>query len=143
VVPGARHERRSSLRALALAERQTVLDTLHGERFVDRAPAQVAATLLEEGTYLCSVRTMYRFLAQAAEVRERRTQLRHPRYEAPQLLATHPNQLWSWDITKLLGPAKWAYYYLYLLLDVFSRYVVGWLVAERESAPGLIPRSRR
>jgi putative transposase len=129
-----RDERRRSPRALAAVERRAVLDTLHAERFVDRAPAQVCATLLEEGTYLCSVRTMYRLLGEAAEVRERRAQRRQPRYAAPQLLATHPNQLWSWDITKLLGPAKWVYYYLYVLLDVFSRFVVGWLVAERESA---------
>ncbi len=133
-VPGRRQERRPSPRALAPTERQAVLDTLHGERFVDRAPAQVVATLLEEGTYLCSARTMYRLLDEAAEVRERRAQRRHPRYQAPQLLATGPNQLWSWDITKLLGQAKWVYYYLYVLLDVFSRYVVGWLLAERESA---------
>lgn len=126
--------RRRSPRALAPAERQAVLATLHTERFVDRAPAQVVATLLEEGTYLCSVRTMYRLLDQAEEVRERRAQRRHPHYQAPQLLATGPNQLWSWDITKLLGPAKWVYYYLYVLLDVFSRFVVGWLLAERESA---------
>ena len=129
-----RDQRRRSPRALAAAERQAVVDTLHSERFVDRAPAQVCATLLEEGSYLCSVRTMYRILGEAAEVRERRAQLRHPRYEAPQLLATGPNQLWSWDITKLLGPAKWVYYYLYVVLDVFSRFVVGWLLAERESA---------
>ena len=126
--------RPSPPRALAPVERQAALDTLHSERFVDRAPAQVCATLLEEGTYLCSVRTMYRLLGEATEVRERRAQLRHPRYEAPQLLATGPNQLWSWDITKLLGPSKWVYYYLYVLLDVFSRFVVGWLLAERESA---------
>jgi len=124
---------RRSPRALAPAERQAVLNVLHDERFVDRAPAQVQATLLEEGTYLCSSRTMYRILAAASELRERRWQLRRPLYSKPQLLATLPNQLWSWDITKLLGPSKWVYYYLYVLLDVFSRCVVGWLVAERES----------
>ena len=133
-VPRPSTRRPSPPRALAPVERQAALDTLHSERFVDRAPAQVCATLLEEGTYLCSVRTMYRLLGEATEVRERRAQLRHPRYEAPQLLATGPNQLWSWDITKLLGPSKWVYYYLYVLLDVFSRFVVGWLLAERESA---------
>jgi putative transposase len=121
-------------RALAPAERQAVLDVLHGERFVDVAPAEVVATLLDEGRYLCAERTMYRLLAAHQEVRERRHQRRHPSYAAPELLATAPNQLWSWDITKLKGPAKWVYYYLYVILDVFSRYVVGWMVASRESA---------
>ena len=107
---------------------------LHEPRFADKAPAEVYATLLDEGRYLCSERTMYRVLAASQEVRERRDQLRHPHYKAPELLATAPNQLWSWDITKLLGPQKWTYFYLYVLLDVFSRYVVGWLLADRESA---------
>jgi putative transposase len=111
-----------------------VLEVLHEQRFVDLAPAEVFATLLEEGRYLCSIRTMHRILAENAEVRERRDQLRHPAYAKPELLATGPNELWSWDITKLSGPAKWTYYYLYVILDVFSRYVVGWLVAHRESA---------
>jgi putative transposase len=111
-----------------------VLQTLHAERFADKAPAQVWATLLDEGVYHCSVRTMYRLLAVEGELRERRNQLRHPRYQRPELLATAPNQVWSWDITKLLGPAKWTYFYLYVLLDIFSRYVVGWLVAPREAA---------
>jgi putative transposase len=110
-----------------------VLETLHEPRFVDLAPAQVWASLLDEGQYLCSVRTMHRILAENAESKERRNQLRHPSYQAPQLLATQPNELWSWDITKLLGPQKWTYYHLYVVLDVFSRYVVGWLLAERES----------
>jgi putative transposase len=101
---------------------------------VDLAPGEVYATLLDEGRYLCSERTMYRVLAANAEVRERRAQLRHPVYAAPELLARRPNELWSWDITKLLGPAKWTYFYLYVMLDVFSRYVVGWMVAHRESA---------
>lgn len=108
---------------------------LHSDRFVDQAPASVYATLLDEGTYLCSVRTMYRLLKEQDEVRERRNQLRHPQYAKPELLATSPNQVWSWDITKLLGPAKWTYYYLYVILDIFSRYVPGWMVADRESAP--------
>lgn len=125
---------RSSPRALSAEERQDVLDTLHEPRFVDAAPAEVWATLLDEGRYLCSERTMYRILAANQEVRERRNQLRHPSYAAPELLARRPNELWSWDITKLKGPAKWIYYYLYVILDVFSRYVVGWMVAERESA---------
>lgn len=121
-------------RALPAEERQTVLDVLHEPRFVDLAPAEVYATLLDEGRYLCSERTLYRVLAENAEVRERRDQLRHPHYAAPELLATRPNELWSWDITRLLGPAKWTYYYLYVVLDVFSRYVVGWMLAQRESA---------
>jgi putative transposase len=111
-----------------------VLDVLHEPRFADLAPAEVFATLLEEGRYLCSVRTMHRILAENAEARERRDQLRRPSYAKPELLATGPNQLWSWDITKLLGPTKWTYYYLYVIVDVFSRYVVGWMVAHRESA---------
>jgi putative transposase len=126
--------RRSSPRALDVAERQTVLATLHSERFVDESPAAVYARLLDEGRYLCSQRTMYRLLAQAGEVRERRDQLRHPVYAKPELLASRPNEVWSWDITKLLGPAKWTYFYLYVLLDIYSRYVVGWMVAHRESA---------
>lgn len=126
-------ERRPPARKLSSEERNRVLEVLHEPRFVDWAPTQVWAQLLDEGTHLCSSRTMYRILSERAEVRERRNQLRHPAYTAPQLLATSPNQVWSWDITKLLGPEKWTYYYLYVLLDVFSRYVVGWLVAERES----------
>ncbi len=126
--------RRSSPRALSVAERTAVLTVLHEPRFVDLAPAEVYATLLDEGRYLCSERTMYRLLAAHQEVRERRNQLRHPRYAAPELLARRPNELWSWDITKLPGPAKWTYFYLYVMLDVFSRYVVGWMVAHRESA---------
>ena len=121
-------------RALTVAERQTVLDVLHEPRFVDQAPAEIYARLLDEKRYLCSERTMYRVLADNAEVRERRDQLRHPAYKKPELLATAPNQVWSWDITKLLGPAKWTYFYLYVMLDIFSRYVVGWMVAHRESA---------
>jgi len=111
-----------------------VLDTLHSPRFIDRAPAEVYASLLDENRYLCSIRTMYRVLDEAREVRERRDQLRHPRYQKPELLATAPNQVWSWDITKLLGPAKWTYFYLYVVLDVYSRYAVGWLLASCESA---------
>ena len=121
-------------RALSAEEHQKVLSVLHEERFCDQAPAEVYATLLDEGHYLCSERTMYRILAENHEVRERRDQLRHPRYAAPELLATRPNEVWSWDITKLLGPSKWTYFYLYVILDIFSRYVVGWMVAYRESA---------
>ena len=132
--PRARPPRRPSPRALRAEEQTAVLAVLHEPRFVDLAPAEVYATLLDEGQYLCSERTMYRILAAHHEVRERRNQLRHPRYAAPELLARRPNELWSWDITKLLGPAKWTYFYLYVMLDVFSRYVVGWMVAHRESA---------
>ena len=126
--------RRATPRALTVVERQQVLDVLHAPRFADLAPAEIYATLLDEGTYHCSERTMYRVLADHDEVRERRAQRRHPVYAAPELLATAPNQLWSWDITRLKGPEKWTYFSLYVLLDVFSRYVVGWLVAPRESA---------
>jgi putative transposase len=119
---------------LAPAERQRVLAVLNEDRFADLAPTEVYATLLDEGKYLCSIRTMYRVLQENAQVHERRRQLRHPRYAAPELLATRPNQLWSWDITQLKGPVKWTYFYLYVLLDVFSRYVVGWLVALQQSA---------
>jgi putative transposase len=121
------------VRALSDTEREAVHHTLNSERFADQAPREVYATLLDEGTYLCSPRTMYRVLDAHAEVRERRDQLRHPAYAKPELLATRPNQVWSWDITKVLGPVKWTYFYLYVLLDIFSRYVVGWLIADRES----------
>lgn len=126
--------RAPSIRALLLEERSAVLDVLHEERFADLAPAQVYATLLDEGRFYCSERTMYRILDANHEVRERRDQLRHPQYAAPELLATGPNQLWSWDITKLKGPQKWTYFYLYVVMDVFSRYVPGWMVAPGESA---------
>lgn len=115
-------------------ERRDVLDILHDERFVDQAPREVYAALLDDGRYLCSVRTMYRILEENQEVRERRNQLRHPSYKKPELLATAPNQVWSWDITKLKGPVQWTYYYLYVILDIFSRYVVGWMVATREKS---------
>ena len=132
--PKPEPEPRSVPRALTAEEHKRVLEVLHEARFMDLAPAQVYATLLDESEYLCSERTMYRILAANREVRERRDHIRRPRYAAPELLATRPNQLWSWDITKLLGPQKWTYFYLYVILDVFSRYVVGWLVAHRESA---------
>jgi putative transposase len=116
------------------SEKAAVRDLLNSERFQDQPPREIYATLLDEGQYHCSWRTMYRILDEHAEVRERRNQLRHPTYRRPELLATGPKQLWSWDITKLRGPAKGQFYYLYVLLDVFSRYVPGWLIAERESA---------
>ncbi len=123
-----------SRRAFSLSEKEAVRQELNSERFQDCAVREVYAALLDEDRYLCSWRSMYRILSENDEVRERRNQLRHPSYTKPELLATTPNQLWSWDITKLLGPSKWTYYYLYVILDVFSRYVVGWMIAERESA---------
>jgi putative transposase len=133
--PRPQRPRPISARALSGAERAAVLAELHSERFVDCSPAQVWATLLDDGRYLASERTMYRLLAaQHGRVRERRDQLQHPGYAKPELLAERPNELYSWDITKLLGPAKWTYYYLYVILDVFSRYAVGWTVQHRESA---------
>jgi putative transposase len=124
--------RKPSPRELSPEEQRKVLDVLHSERFVDKAPGEVYATLLDEGTFLCSERTMYRILAKHDEVRERRNQRVHPKYPVPQLHATAPNQVWSWDITKLRGPAKWVFYHLYVIIDIFSRYVVGWMVAPRE-----------
>lgn len=115
-------------------ERQAVRELLHSARFVDASPHTIHATVLDEGHCPCSVRTMYRLLAERGEGRERRNVLRHPHYARPELLATGPDQLWSWDITKLKGPVKWTYFHLYVILDVFSRYVVGWMVATRESA---------
>jgi putative transposase len=126
--------RPTSARALSGPERAAVLEALHSPRFVDAAPAAVYATLLDEGTYLASERTMYRLLAADGETRERRDQLTHPPYAAPELLAERPNEVWSWDISKLKGPAKWTHFYLYVILDVFSRYAVGWTVQHRESA---------
>jgi putative transposase len=121
-------------RALGDDERLAVLELLRSPRFIDLAPAEVYASLLDEGVYLCSIRTMYRFLTANDEVRERRRQLRHPAYQKPELLAQGPNQVWSWDITKLMGPAKWSYFYLYVIIDIFSRRVVGWHIADAETA---------
>ena len=128
--PAPPRPRAPSHRALGEAERGQVLDLLHSERFVDQAPTQVCAALLDEDRYLCSVRTMYRILDANQEVRERRNQRRHPVYQKPELLATGPNEVWTWDITKLKGPRKWTY----VILDIFSRQVVGWMVADCESA---------
>jgi transposase InsO family protein len=136
-LPGPSTSRPAPLRpplALTPGERQALLDTLNNEPFVDTAPAAVHATLLDEGRYLGSVRTMYRLLAANGGCRERRALRRHPTYSKPELLATAPNQIWSWDITKLKGPAKWTAFHLYVILDIFSRYVVGWMIAPRESA---------
>ena len=121
-------------RALSAAEREQVRETLASPRFVDRAPAEAVATLLDEGPYLCSERTMYRILAEDHPVRERRNQLAHPHYARPELVATAPNQTWSRDITRLLRPTTWTCFHLYVLLDIFSRYVVGWMIADRENS---------
>jgi putative transposase len=127
--------RTPSSRALSALERTMVLKRLHEERFADCSPAHVYATLLDEGSYLASERTMYRLLAAQGEVRERRDQLTHPAYARPELLASAPNHVWSWDITKLLGPATWTYFYLFVIIDIYSRYVVGWTVQHQETAP--------
>jgi putative transposase len=133
--PRPRRPRPAPERALSEPERETVLEVLHSERFVDVSPEETYATLLDEGTYLCSTRTMYRILsARHGGVRERRDQLTHPTYAKPELLAGRPNELWSWDVSKLKGPAKWTWFYLYVILDVFSRYIVGWTVQYRENA---------
>jgi len=126
--------RRTSPLALSCNERSEVLDILHEDRFADKAPQEIYATLLDEEKYICSVRTMYRVLEKEGELKERRNQLVHPHYTKPELLAQGPNEVWSWDITKLKGPQKWIYYYLYVILDIFSRYVTGWMVAHRELA---------
>ena len=128
------HADRVQPRALAAGERQAILDALHSERFADLAPDEAWAVLLDEGTYLGSVSTYYRVLREAGETRERRSQATHPAAVKPELAATGPNQVYSWDITKLHGPAKWTYYHLYVILDIYSRYAVGWMVAARESA---------
>ena len=120
--------------ALDTHERGALLEALNSERFANCAPRTIYATLLDEGRYLGSVRTMYRLLADAGQSCERRAQRVHPAYAKPELLATDPNQVWSWDITKLKGPSKWTCFHLYVILDIFSRYVVGWMIAPQESA---------
>jgi putative transposase len=120
--------------ALSASERREVLSVLHEERFIDKAPQEIYAALLDENRYICSIRTMYRILEKEGEIKERRYQLVRPHYVKPELIAEAPNQVWSWDITKLKGPVKWTYYYLYVILDIFSRYVVGWMIAHRELA---------
>ena len=147
--PAIARPRPRPARALTAPQQDAVLDLLHAPRFADQAakrtdaatsgqraqaPAEIYATLLDEGDYHCSIRTMYRLLNKNHEVRERRAQLRHPVYQKPELLAEYPNQVWSWDITKLKGPAKWSYFYLYVILDIYSRRVVGWCVVDSESA---------
>lgn len=127
-------ERKTHPRALKAEEKQAVRQLLNSERYQDQAPREVYASLLDQGEYYCHWRTMYRILAENDEVRERRRQLTHPNYKKPELLATGPNQVWSWDISKLLGPVKWTYFYLYVIIDIYSRYVVGWMIATQESA---------
>lgn len=126
-------KRVKSRRALTDQEHREVVAVLHEERFMDKAPSAIYAALLDEGRYLCSIRTMYRILKSLDELKERRNQLRHPKYKKPELLATAPNQVWSWDISKMKGPVKWSHYYLYVILDIYSRYAVGWMIATRES----------
>ncbi len=133
-LPAIARPRPRPARALTRPQRREVLDLLHAPRFADQAPAEIYATLLDEGVYHCSIRTIYRILEQNGEVHERRQQLRHPVYQKPELLAERANEVWSWDITKLMGPAKWSYFYLYVILDIFSRRVVGWCVVDAESA---------
>lgn len=132
--PPSTRPRPSPATALSETERQRVLDELHSDRFVDRAPSEVVNALLSEGTWLASERTMYRLLADHDEVKERRDQRRHPNHERPQLMATSPNEVWSWDITRLRTTEKWVYLYLYVVMDIFSRAVVGWMVADKETA---------
>ena len=131
---GQRQPRPTPARALSEAERTEVFEVLCSSRFADRAPAEVYATLLDEGVYLCSERTMYRILAENRAVRERRAQRSHPNHPKPEVVARGPNEAWSWDVTRLLGPRKGQYFHLYVILDIFSRYVTGWMVAERETA---------
>ena len=130
----ARPPARPQPRAFTAAERAQVLDVLHSPRFVDAAPETVYATLLDEGVYLCSTSTMYRLLRERGETGDRRRHASHPAHLKPELVADAPNRVWSWDITKLRGPVKWTWYYLYVIIDIYSRYVPGWMVASRESA---------
>ncbi|HUG84588.1 MAG TPA: IS3 family transposase, partial [Euzebya sp.] len=132
--PPASRKGQAQPRALSAPEREQVLEVLHSERFVDAAPASVYATLLDEDDYVCSISTMYRLLAERGETGDRRRHATHPATVKPELVATAPNEVWSWDITKLAGPAKWTYYQLYVILDIYSRYVPGWLLAPREDA---------
>lgn len=132
--PAAHRQRPTPARAIPQPERGHIIALLREPHFADLAPAEIYATLLDQGIYLCSIRTLYRILHEHQEVRERRRQLRHPVYQKPELLAQGPNQVWSWDITKLMGPSKWTYFYLYVIIDIFSRRVVGWHIADTQSA---------
>ena len=130
---GAYGPGRQSPLALTIEERDTVLALLHNDQFIDMAPHQIYAQLLDQGVYHCSIRTMYRLLkSEHGHVKERRRQVQRPAYTKPELLATGPNQVWSWDISKLKNTIKWTYFYLYVIIDIFSRYVVGWMVAHSE-----------
>jgi putative transposase len=131
-VPKPRPPRRPQPRALSAQERAGVRTVLNSPDFADAAPASVYHTLLDEGSYLCSTSTMYRILREHDEVRERRRQAVHPAHVKPELLATRPNEVWSWDITRLRGPGKRTFYHLYSIIDIYSRYTVGWMVAARE-----------
>lgn len=132
--PEIETKNKKNQRRLTKNEEDIVLNVLTNKRFMDESVPEIYTTLLDENTYLCSQRTMYRILERTQAVRERRDQCHHPEYKKPELLATGPNQVWSWDITKLKGPQKWSYYYLYVIMDIYSRYIVGWLTATRESA---------
>jgi putative transposase len=134
--PPPRRERMpaSQPRALSEVECKELREVLNSPDLVDEAPATVYAKLLDEGVYLASVPTMYRVLRNHDEVHERRRQATHPPAKKPELLAIKPNEIYSWDITKLLGPQKWTYYYLYVILDIYSRYVPGWMLAHAENA---------
>jgi len=132
--PQPRPLRRTLGRALTPEQRRRVLEVMQQPEYCDQAPGEIYASLLDQGVYLCSIRTMYRILHENQSVKERRHQLRHPTYTKPELLAEAPNQVWSWDITKLKGPVKWTYFYLYVIMDIFSRRVVGWCIAHAETA---------
>jgi len=121
-------------RALKPEEKSEVLEVLSSEKYVDKAPAAVVACLLDEGRYLCSIGTMYRILKENRATKERRDQRRHPEYVKPELIATGPNQVWTWDITKIKTGLKFKYHHLYVIIDMFSRYVVGWVVHDHEDA---------
>jgi len=132
--PKIRKRGSGTTRALSEKEREKILSIMHSEEYIDKSPRQIYAHLLDKGIYMCSVRTMYRILEAEGEVVERRKQKQRSSYKKPELLATQPNQLWCWDTTKLKSPKKWKYFYLYAIMDVFSRYIVGWMVAEKETA---------
>lgn len=132
--PQSEREPRSPANKLSEVEIQAVRDVLHEERFIDLPPREIVPTLADEGRYLASIRTFYRVLSGLGEANDRRLQARHPKRTAPILEATGPNQVWTWDITRLKGPWRGKFYYLYVMIDIFTRYVVGWMVSERENA---------
>jgi len=130
--PCAANLSREPHNAISDSERQKILDVLHSERFIDATPYDVFYTLLDEGEYIASIRTLYRVLFEAGESKDRRNQRNHRDAVKPELIATSPNEVWSWDITKLLSYKRFMYFHLYVILDIFSRYVVGWMIADRE-----------